>query len=120
MHKSLAQGPNRLLIGCWLVGIGVLAATSRQIILLPCVVGVAIGAVAGFLQNRALRRDAQAFAATTSALDVRRVMRLSRAGMGSLAGSWLAGGVLAIVALAGGSDPSYAMAQWFAGYLAFM
>jgi len=117
VHKSLALGTNRVLILCWLVGASGLVLWTSGAVLSACAVGAAFGAVAGVLQGRALRSDPAGFAATATAIDVRRVLSATRDGKLAIAMGWVCGIALLVVSL---GTRQVVLAKWLAGYLTFM
>jgi hypothetical protein len=119
VHKSLTLPTNRVLIFCWLAGTTAIVVATSGAALIPCVVGAAFGVGAGVLQARALRSDPAGFAATTTALDVRRVLNAANGGKSAIAAGWVCGVALVMVAFSSGTRQ---LAPWNAlgGYLTFM
>ena len=119
MHKTLSIRANRVLIVCECLAVLLgLWATSGRIVL-ACATGAAVGLVAGALQGRALRAAPGAFAATVTAMDVRRALIASRDGKLAISLGWVTSALLIVpsiyfrpILLAG--------VPWLMGYLAFM
>ena len=84
MHWSLKRGVNRILIVTSGAGIIVLTVATSGSVNSACLLGAPFGVLAGVLQQSALRADAAAFARTSTARDVRRVMTSSRAGIAAM------------------------------------
>ena len=119
MHKSLTVGANRTLILIYAAGVALLMIVTGSVVFLSCLIGAGSGVAAGFLQRRVLQTHAGAFAHTTTAMDVRRVMTSSRAGRAAISMTWISGFLLLLLALFFG-QLTLAWISWFAGFLAFM
>jgi len=92
---------------------------SRDRSVLPCALGFALGIWAGILQLRTLRAEADGFARTVTALDVRRVLASSRDGKLAIALGWTCMAALLPIVFFQHADGT-AVIDVFAGYLAFM
>lgn len=119
MHRSLTVGANRTLILIYAAGVVLLMIVTGNVVFLSCLIGTGFGVAAGFLQRRVLQTHAGAFAQTTTAMDVRRVMTSSRAGTAAISTTWVAAFVLLVLAMFFG-QLALAGVSWFAGFLAFM
>ena len=119
MHKSLTVGANRTLILIYAAGVALLMIVTGNVVFLSCLIGAGCGVAAGFLQRRVLQTHGGAFAQTTTAMDVRRVMTSSRAGTAAISMTWISGFLLLVLALFF-SQLTLAGVSWFAGFLAFM
>jgi hypothetical protein len=119
MHKSLSPAANRILIAIYGVGVVALTLATSGVVFASVFAGAAIGAPAGILQRRALGADARAFAMTTTALDVRRVLTSSRAGKGSSLMTWLSASVLFVIAMLFG-QVILGCVSFLAGFFAYM
>jgi hypothetical protein len=115
----LTIGANRTLILIYAAGVALLMIVTGGVVFLSCLVGAGFGVVAGFLQRRVLRTQAGAFAQTTTARDVRRVMTSSRAGTAAISITWISGLLLFVLATFFG-QLALSGVSWFAGFLAFM
>src|SRR5690349_11935847 len=99
MHKSLTLGANRKLILVYATGVALLMIITGHVVFLSCLIGAGFGVAAGFLQRRVLQTHAGAFAKTTTAMDVRRIMTSSRAGTAAISMTWISGLLLLVLAM---------------------
>lgn len=119
MHKTLNLRVNGVFILCEIVVLGLFLLPPSGRVALSCATGAILGCWAGVLQARVLRAKPDAFAATSTALDVRRLMAVSHAGKLSIALGWLS--VMLVLLSAVSFRPiSLASAPLLAGYFAFM
>lgn len=80
MHPSLTTKTNVALSILWFAVAAAISMLNSQSMWAPVAVGAFLGILAGALQLRALRESAASLVLATSALEVRRALRTSRAG----------------------------------------
>jgi hypothetical protein len=113
----LAPRFNSILIAVWALAAAVLLCVVRPRPILPAAVGAAAGLLAGLLQRKSVRSAPAIFARARSALDVRRAFMSTGAGRLSIAMIWVAGLVLAAIALVQGGN---VLLGFVAGYASFL
>jgi hypothetical protein len=96
MHPTLNPRTSAIVIVSSAVVATAAMALTRPVPVLPAAVGAVFGAVVGLLQVQALRGAAALFRSARSAMDVRRAMTATRAGVRSVALQWI--GVFAALA----------------------
>jgi hypothetical protein len=96
MHPTLNPRTSAIVIVSSAVVAAAAMALTRPVPVLPAAVGAAFGAVVGLLQTRALREAADLFRSARTAMDVRRAMTATRAGVRSVGLQWI--GVFAALA----------------------
>lgn len=98
MHSSFTTKTNVALSILWFALAAAISLLSSQSMWAPIAVGATLGILAGALQLRALQESASSLVLATSALEVRRALRTSRAGRLYTYALWLS--VSAIIAFA--------------------
>ena len=116
-HFTLRPGFNVFLIVVWGLAAGLFVWVVRPHPFLLTGVGAAAGLFAGILQRRSIRSAPATFAGARSVLDVRQALMSNRSGKLSIAMIWIAGLVLAVIAMIEGGNAPLGFA---AGYAMFM
>ena len=117
MHASLRPKHNLGLIALWAVAAAAFAYTTIPRPWTLMGIGAVLGAIAGTVQAAAARASTDTLLSTQTAMDVRRVLRMSAPGRLYLQILWLS--VAAMLAVAYWMDASQVLILWMAGYAAF-
>ncbi len=117
MHGSLTPKNNIRLVAIFVIILALVVAFG-SVPLLPYVVGIAFGAIGGFLQFSALRQSHAAFLSADSALAVRRALASSALGQVYLALFWL--GAIVFVAVSIILLRERFVFGWLAAYCCFV
>jgi hypothetical protein len=117
MHASLTPKNNIRLVAIFVIILALVVAFG-SVPLLPYAVGVAFGAIGGFLQFSAIRQSRAAFLGADSALAVRRALASSASGKIYLVLFWL--GAIFFVALSVILLRERFVFGWLAAYCCFV
>jgi hypothetical protein len=99
MHASLTTKNSVRLLALWGVGAAAAAIATRGAVWPLLALGLCCGAAVGSLQRSGMRESRPAFVAASTALEVRRALRSSRAGALSVYALWLSALILFVASL---------------------
>ena len=117
MHATLTKGINFLVALLWALLLAAMLLTTRPVPMTEVSFGLLVGALAGFLQFKAITSSPDTFVAAKTALDVRRALMAVRSGKYSIVLLWVNGLGLFIWAMA--FAPNMFLGAWVAGVAAF-
>jgi hypothetical protein len=117
MHPTLKPKTNLVLMVVWLTVLSMSLAFSQSKSLTVVCCGVVIGAIAGFMQFRAITKTAQQLISATTALQVRKALWGNILGKLSIYLLWIY--AIALFGFAFGSQIENPLITLVAGYSAF-
>ena len=117
MHWTLRPRPNIWLAAGWVVIAAGIVAFVSPVPWIFVLAGFIAGACLGFLQLKALRASPESFAASRTAMEVRRALVSSRWGRLYVRFFWVAS--LALIGSAIALQPGNALIAFFAAYAPF-